>query len=205
MTELKTDEEKAEELKAWWKENGTSVVAGIALAVAALFGWEYWQKYQVDNAEAASTLYSQGRTAETPDVAAQQLQRVREEYGSTPYASMASLQTAKVHAEAGQYPEAAAALQWVIDNSSETEYQEVARLRLARVLIAQEKFTEAESLTAQAYPPAYESLLEELRGDIFAGQKKADEARKAYERAILTNSGGSSEFIQMKLDNLAQN
>ena len=43
MTDFKTDEEKAEELKAWWKENGTSVMAGIALAVAALFGWEYWK------------------------------------------------------------------------------------------------------------------------------------------------------------------
>ena len=57
-------------------------------------------------------------------------------------------------------------------------------------------------LTAMEYPDSFESLLEEIKGDIFASQKKTDEARKAYERAILTNEGGSTEFIQMKLDDL---
>lgn len=201
MTDFKTDEEKAEELKAWWKENGTSVIAGVALAVAALFGWEYWQNHKTTTAESASALYSESRTAE-PEEAARMLQQLQDEYGSTPYGAMAALRTAKNHAGAGEYQQSADTLQWVIDNSNEAEYQDVARLRLARVLVAMGKPDEALKLTAQEYPEAFESLLEELKGDIFAAQDKTDEARKAYERAILTNQGGSTEFIQMKLDDL---
>ena len=202
MTDFKTDEEKAEELKAWWKENGTSVMAGIALAVAALFGWEYWKNHKVTTAESASALYSESRNAEKPEDAARMLQQLQDEYGSTPYGAMAGLQTAKNHAEAGEYQQSADALQWVIDNSAEAEYQDVARLRLARVLVVMEQPEKALELTTHEYPESFESLLEEIKGDIFAAQKKTDEARKAYERAILTNQGGSTEFIQMKLDDL---
>ena len=202
MTDFKTDEEKAEELKAWWKENGTSVIAGVGLAVAALFGWEYWKEHKITTAESASALYTESRNAEKPEDTARMLQQLRDEYGSTPYGAMAGLQTAKNHAEAGEYQKAADALQWVIDNSNEAEYQDVARLRLARVLVAMGQADKALELTKQDYPEAYESLLEEIKGDIFAAQDKKDDARKAYERAILTNSGGSTEFIQMKLDDL---
>ncbi|MGB0848492.1 MAG: YfgM family protein [Thiolinea sp.] len=202
MTDFKTDEEKAEELKAWWKENGTSVMAGVGLAVAALFGWEYWKDHKVATAEGASALYTESRNTEKPEEANRILQQLREEYSSTPYAAMAGLQEAKTHAEAGEYQKAADSLQWVIDNSGEAEYQDVARLRLARVLVAMGKPDQALELTTPDYPEAYESLLEEIKGDIFAAQKKTEEARKAYERAILTNSGGSTEFIQMKLDDL---
>ena len=201
MTDFKTDEEKAEELKAWWKENGTSVMAGVALAVAALFGWEYWQNHKTTTAESASALYSESRTAE-PEDAARMLQQLQDEYSSTPYGAMAGLQAAKNHAEAGDYQKSADALQWVIDNSSEAEYQDVARLRLARVLVAMDQPDKALELTTQEYPESFESLLEEIKGDIFTAQNKVDEARKAYERAILTNQGGSTEFIQMKLDDL---
>ncbi|MEZ5535767.1 MAG: tetratricopeptide repeat protein [Thiolinea sp.] len=203
MTDYKTDEEKAEELKKWWKENGTSVIAGVALAVAGLFGWEYWQNYKTGTAEAASALYTQAQNEADQAVSLQQYARVRDEYSSTPYASMAALQSAKLHAEKGENQQAADALQWVINNSSETEYQEVARLRLARVYVAMQKYDDALALTQLDYGSAYESLLEEIKGDVFAAQSKVEDARKAYERALLT-SGSGNELIQMKLDNLGK-
>lgn len=203
MTDFKTDEEKAEDLKRWWKDNGTSVIAGVALAIAGLFGWEYWQSNKVQTAEAASALYTQADNEADKTVALQQFAQLQNDYSSTPYASMAALQTAKLQAEAGKNQEAATALQWVVDNSSEVEYQEIARLRLARVYIAMEKYDEALALTQQEYGDGFESLLAELRGDIFAAQRKLDDARKAYERAILTD-GGANEMLQMKLDNLGK-
>ena len=204
MSELKTDEEKAEELKAWWRENGNSIIVGVALAIAALFGWEYWKEHKLETAEAAATLYSESQDAADKTQADQVLQRLQNEYSATPYATMAALQTAKNHAEAGEYQQAADRLQWVLDNTAEAEYQDVANLRLARVLIAMEQPEKALAITEKTFASAYEPLLEELRGDIYAAQNKIDEARKAYERAILTNQGGSTEFIQMKLDNLAK-
>lgn len=203
MTDFKTDEEKAEDIKKWWKENGTSVVAGVALAIAGLFSWEYWQTNKIETAEAASAGYLIASREADKTVAQQQFANLQKDYSSTPYASMAALQSAKLYAEEGKDQEAATALQWVIDNSSEAEYQEVARLRLARVHIAMKKYDDALALTQQEYGDGFESLLDELRGDIFAAQSKVDDARKAYERAILTD-GGANELIQMKLDNLGK-
>ncbi len=204
MSDYKTDEEKAEDLKAWWRANGNSVIAGVALAIAGLFGWEYWQGMKVSTAEAAATLYTESQTTDDMAVAAQKMQALQNDYPTTPYAALASLESAKTYAEKGEYEPAAAALSWVKDNSKEQELKDVAQIRLARVLVAMGKYDEALALANQKLGAAYESLLEELKGDIYSAQKQAEQARTAYERAILTNQAGSNELIQLKLDNLGK-
>jgi predicted negative regulator of RcsB-dependent stress response len=206
MTDYKTDDEKVEELKAWWKENGTSVIAGIALAVAGLFGWEYWKDWKENTANAASALYSQAAKATEAglDKALPDIQKLQADYASTPYAATASLKAAQQYAEKGEYEQAATALHWVIDNSKEENFKYLANIRLARVLIAMKKPDEALKLLDQAYPAAYQSLLEEVKGDIYTAQNKLTEARAAYDKAILSNTGGSVDLIKMKRDNLGQ-
>ena len=43
MAELRSEEEQLEVVKRWWKENGTSLIAGAVLAAAGVFGWNAWQ------------------------------------------------------------------------------------------------------------------------------------------------------------------
>ncbi|MBU0654735.1 MAG: tetratricopeptide repeat protein [Gammaproteobacteria bacterium] len=206
MTDYKTDDEKVEELKAWWKENGTSVIAGVALAIAGLFGWEYWKDYKAATAAEASALYAKVADAAeaSPEQAMADVQALQAGYASTPYAATASLKAAQQFAEKGEYDKAATTLRWVVDNSKQEEYKLLASLRLARVLLASGKPEEAAKLTGQTYPAAYQSLLEELKGDIYTAQNKPAEARAAYDKAILGNTGGSVEFIKMKRDNLGE-
>ncbi|WP_298610593.1 tetratricopeptide repeat protein [uncultured Thiothrix sp.] len=200
----KTDDEQAEDLKAWWKENGLSVVAGIALAIAALFAWEYWQKYQIKTMEGASTLYSTLQTTADDAVAAKAIQELQTEYPKSPYAALASLETAKKHAEKGEYEPAITALRWAIDHTKDVDLKNVASVRLARVLASAGKYDEALKLASQSYSASYESILEEIKGDIYSAQKKTEDARKAYERAILAAKNNSSELIKIKLDNLGK-
>ena len=130
---------------------------------------------------------------------------LQEGYPSTPYAAMAMLESAKNYAAEGDYANAAGSLRWVADNTKEAEYRDIARLRLARVLLADSKADEALALVDQTdYPAAYESLREELRGDIHAARNETGKARTAYQRAIVTNSDSSSDLIQLKLDNLPE-
>ncbi|PID34013.1 MAG: hypothetical protein CR976_02510, partial [Thiotrichales bacterium] len=145
-----------------------------------------WQNSKIQTAEAASKAYLVASRETNQSVAQQQFANLQKDYGSTPYAAMAALSSAKLYAEEGKNQEAATALQWVIDNSNEAEYQEVARLRLARVYIDMKKYDDALALTQQEYGAGFESLLEELRGDIYTAQNKVGDARKAYERALLT-------------------
>ncbi|MFZ1342066.1 YfgM family protein [Thiothrix eikelboomii] len=200
----KTDNEQAEDIKNWWKENGLSVVAGIALAIAALFGWEYWQKYQITQMETASSLYNTTQTTADAAIATKNLEQLQSEYAKSPYAALASLETAKQHAEQGEYEPASAALRWVIEHSQDPDLKNAASVRLARVLAATAQYDEALQLASQTYATSYESVLEEIKGDIYSAQNKVEDARKAYERAILAAKNGSNELIKIKLDNLGK-
>ena len=55
----RSEEEQLDIVKRWWKENGTSLIAGAALAAAGVFGWNAWQNYQQGQSEAASVRYQQ--------------------------------------------------------------------------------------------------------------------------------------------------
>lgn len=200
----KTDDEQAEDIKNWWKENGISVVAGIALAIAALFGWEYWQKHQITQMESASALYSVAQTTADDAIATKSLEQLQSEYAKSPYAALASLEAAKKHAENGEYEPATTALRWVIAQSKDTDLKNTASVRLARVLASAGQYDEALQLASQTYGASYESVLEEIKGDIYSAQNKVEDARKAYERAILATKNGSNELIKIKLDNLGK-
>lgn len=206
MSDYKTDDEKVEDLKAWWKENGTSVVAGVALAIAGLFGWQYWKDYKQATAAEASALAAKVEVASKTSMEQAQpdIQKLQSDYSSTPYAAIASLKAAQQYAEKGEYEPARTALQWVIDNSKEADFKHLANVRLARVLLAMKKADEALALTSQTYPAAYQPLIEELKGDIYVAQNKPAEARAAYDKAMASSTGGSTELIKMKRDNLGE-
>jgi predicted negative regulator of RcsB-dependent stress response len=40
-----TEEQQVEVIKSWWKENGTSVLAGTVIGLVGLFGWRYYNDY----------------------------------------------------------------------------------------------------------------------------------------------------------------
>lgn len=206
MAEYKTDEEKVEELKAWWKENGMAVIAGVGLAIAALFGWEYWQKHQQATAASASALYAKAEKAVQSGVeqALPDIKALQDNYAATPYATLASLKLAQYYAEKGEYEPARTALQWALEHGKDDDLKTVAKLRLARVLLAMQKPQEAWALLEATYPTAYQGLVEELKGDVYVAQNKPAEARAAYDKALLGVQGGAAEFIRMKRDNLGE-
>ncbi len=46
-----TDNEREEQLRRWWSDNWAWIIGGVALGLALLAGWQYWQRYQVQTAE----------------------------------------------------------------------------------------------------------------------------------------------------------
>ena len=48
------EHEQGELVRKWLRENSFAIIVGVALGLAALFGWRYWQGYQLgQQAEAA--------------------------------------------------------------------------------------------------------------------------------------------------------
>ena len=199
MTGLKTDEEKAEEIKKWWKDNGTSVLAGVALAIGGTFGWQQWQSHKVTQSEEASHLFSQVNNGTAIDKAGT-LDKLVNDYGATPYAPFAAMEQAK---DAKENQAAIDALR-LATNSDQLNVSRIAKLRLARVLIAGGQFAEAGILIKEKFPSAYTSLIEELKGDLHLAKKELDQARQSYDRAILSAGRDSVEFLKMKRSNLGE-
>ncbi len=64
MAENPTDEEQLARLRSWWEENGTALVVGLVLVVAAVVGWRWYEGYQEERLIEASELYVQFQEAE---------------------------------------------------------------------------------------------------------------------------------------------
>ena len=199
MTGLKTDEEKAEEIKQWWKENGVSVLAGVAFAVAGVFGWQQWQAHKATQSEEASALFSQIINGTAIDRAAT-IKKLESDYSATPYAAFAFMEKAKV---AKDNKIAIRALR-IAAESKQINVARIAKLRLSRALIADGQLDKAALLLKEKFPSAYTSLLAELKGDLYLAKKEIDQARQSYDRAILSAGRDSVELLKMKRNNLGE-
>lgn len=205
MADYETEEQQVEALKNWWKENGTAVITGAALGIAALGGWRGWDWYQEKQAKEASDMFANVQEAVIKNDAESlqaQSDTLRASYKSTPYAVLATLHEAKIQTEQGDLAATAESLRWVIEHSSQDAVQDIARIRLARVLIADNKLDEAAATISRNLPKAYSSLVNEIRGDIFFAKGDVEQAKQAYDQALESADASSVEFLQMKRNDL---
>lgn len=199
-----SEEEQVEALKKWWKENGKSVVAGVVLGLGAVFGWQYWNKHQQQLAEQASLQFekmNQSVQAGSPAAVVQAEALITDHTGS-PYAIFAALDLAKVKFQQGDLAGAKAQLQWALDNSDDTSLQQIARLRLARLMLDAGELDQAALIVGQAPLDNFRGDFAELRGDIALRQGDSAVAREAYAEA-LEYKVSNPALVQMKHDDLA--
>lgn len=205
MAQYETEEQQVEALKNWWKQNGTAVITGAVLAVGALGGWRGWDWYQESQATDASDAYAAVQEyLQEEDIESfrMQAETLRTRYASTPYAVLTALFEAKMQAGNGDLAAAAESLYWVIQHSDQASVRDIARLRLARVLIASSKLDEASAVIDREFPEAYASLVHEIRGDVLVAKGEIEQARQAYDEAINSVHARGVEFLQMKRDDL---
>ncbi|MEM9603231.1 MAG: tetratricopeptide repeat protein [Pseudomonadota bacterium] len=201
-----TDEQQVEALKAWWDENGTSIIVAVVVALAVVGGWRGWQAWQGKQAQLASRVYAELiETVERNDAAAAgHFDTLRADYAGTPYATLGAFHEAKRLVEASDLGGAATALRYAVDNADDADLKAVAALRLARVLLEQGDHAAAlDALPAEA-PASFEALTETVRGDVLLAQNKTAEARAAYERARESSADVADEsLLDMQILDLA--
>ncbi len=216
MVEHFSEEEQIETLKRWWKENGTSLVIGVALAVSGYFGWQYWQDYQQHSREDASSLFNDMMEAGIPDPGQQLTEQditavksiageLMSKYKSSLYAQNAAMLLAKIAVDQNDLPAAETNLRWVLDNSSSDNVEALANLRLAMVLYAEEKYADALQLVKAAPDDSFTSRYAEVRGDILLAQGNSEDAKTAYQLALdnlLQSQGSRRDMIQMKITDI---
>ena len=206
MEEYETEEQQVEALKKWWKANGTSLVMGLAIGVSALFGWRYYAEQSHTHAVQASDLYmqiAQKAASNTLDDKAIDINNLLiNEYSDTPYAALSSLALAKYEYEQNNIDNAAAQLELASKHANGDLLKQVAELRLIRVYIEQEKYSEAEALLNATHDAAFDAQFEELKGDLYNAKGDTAQARLAYDKAIGLHGPSAGNGLRLKRQNL---
>ena len=201
-----TEEEQVEQLKKWWEENNTSLIAGIATALVAVTGWNYWQNHQLEQRQQASQLYQQvleGAAAGNNQVVEKLADQLFVEHGSSAYADYAALQKAKTKVQGGDLEGAKAILQQQLQSAGDDKLRHIARLRLVQLMLATAQYEPGLKLIAEVDPAktgGFSASYDELEGDLYVAMDRLDEARNAYQNAIKT--GQASPLAQFKLDDI---
>lgn len=214
MSDMRTEEEQVEALKSWWKENGRSLLLGIALALAAVFGWKGWQNNQQVSAENAAVVYqnlvqavalaSAPQATEDQRTTATHLAKsLKDEFGDTAYARFGALFSARLYVDSGDYSSALSELDWVLAQSPDEVMKTVATMRKARVMAAMGDVDKAVLLLDDLNTASFSVSVAELKGDLYLQLGQIDKARDAYQVAVAAAPEGARPLLNLKLDNLA--
>ena len=199
-----SDQEQVESIKRWWRANGKAILLGIVIGASIIVGWRMWSNHQATQAEMAAGQYEEvlndmrrGDKAAALDRGA----RLVEQQRDTPYAALTALALAKIKMEDKDQQGARYYLQWVIDNAKQPALKDVARLRLARVMLSAGEAAAALDALKEVDMEAYGVPAQELKGDILVALNRIDEARSAYRSAIASAAGPGEDHdrLQMKL------
>jgi len=202
-----SEDEQVEALKKWWKENGTAVIIGVAIGLGIIVGFWKWREYTSQLQYEASDIYIQFTDAlaeKNAETMASRYQTLIKDYSGTSYAVMAAMQMAKQAIEKNDLDKADSELRWALDHAGQDVIAHLARVRLARVLLAKQKVDEALTLIQGLKPSSFDAEYAEIRGDIYRQKGNASEARKAYQTALDSSlySGKRREFVRMKMSDL---
>lgn len=214
MSDMRTEEEQVEALKNWWKENGKSLLLGIALTLAVVFGWKGWQNNQQVTAENGAVVYqnlvqavalaSAPQATEDQRTTATHLAKsLKEEFGDTAYARFGALFSARLYVDSGDYSAALSELDWVLAQSPDDVMKTVASMRKARVMAAMGDVEPAVTLLESLKSPSFSVSIAELKGDLYRQLGDLDKARNAYQGAVADAPQGTRPLLNLKLDSLA--
>ncbi len=199
------EQEKLDALKAWWKENArliVLVVAAAAIAVAGANGWRWYQHRQSLEAGALYDTLAKALRAGDAKALRDAGGALTERYAGTLYASMGALAAADFHFDRGELKSAKAQLQWVIERSASDDFRDIARLRLAALLLDERAYDEALALLAPPPLEPYAPLFAALRGDVLVAKGRTAEARAAYQLALEKAGAPLRDSVQLRLDAL---
>lgn len=187
MDELLSEKEQIERMRAWWSEYGFYVVGGIVLGAAILFGLNYYQTEQIKAQEEASALYD----ALTEKVAGDDLEGAEVEaaelataHGNSSYAAQSKLAMARLYMDKNRDQDAADALRDLMAMDGVENFKHVGRVRLAKILLYQDKAEEVLTLLDGQDNVAFAARYAETRGDAYVALGRFADARRSYEAAL---------------------
>lgn len=214
MSELRTEEEQIAAIKKWWADNGQSLLIGIGLALAIVFGWKAYQNSVIQTKTEASGLYQQLMSEATKNnfdneeanTLAFLANELKTKFESSEYAIYAAMFLAKDAVEQKNYETAKSELNWILSKTEDARIQHIVKGRLARVLSAEGQHEEALALLTPSLSQ-FEPVFLEIKGDINNRMGNKEEAIEAYQTAyqLVKDKPQTLPLLAVKLSDLGIN
>jgi predicted negative regulator of RcsB-dependent stress response len=207
VEEYLSEKEQWEQIRAWLRDNGLWIIAGIAVGAAALGGWRWYQDHVDSVGAQAGAKYTQvvdafGRGDRTQGFVL--LGELERDYSSSPYVDQGRLMAARMYVDVGDLDKAVTELQAVTEHSKDSELALLARMRLARVQIAQKKADAALATLNGVKPGAFEPRYHEILGDAYYAKGDKATALKEYLKAKVADFGDSDgQQLDLKISDLS--
>lgn len=204
------EQERIDELKAFWSRWGNWITLSLTLVLLVVAGWRGWGWWELRQAGAASAIHEKmddalrrGQLAEATPMAS----TLMSDYSRTPYAAMAALRVARAQLDAGDSKSARTTLTWVVEHGPDPGIQAVAKVRLAGLMLdeggADRSQLDAGLKLLEGTPPAdMAGAWLDRRADLLAELGRADDARAAWTEALskLDSNSPLRPLVQLKLD-----
>ena len=208
-----SDEEQLDQIKSFAKKYGSAMISGILIALIAFFGWEYWQKKNLTEAQNQTAkvqkLMDEAKAVSGQPNALATVSEAADKIVKDDADSVQAIQTqfilAKLAYDKQDYAAAEKALKKV-ENSKvkDAGLLQIVKIRLANSQLAQKKYDDALKTLSTVTEPAFKATADELRGDIYVAKKDNASARKAYQSAWdnLLERKQERQLLQIKLESV---
>ena len=197
-------------IKLLWKKYGSKLITLICVILIIIIAWQYWQKRKVENNVQAADLYQKlslvvKNVSTNSDAIMSQAQNIITLYPNSIYADFARLEVAKQSVLKNNLDQATTSLNEVISNT--TNLNPIAKLRLARIEIAQNKVDDAIKTLSSIKLEGYALSKNLLLGDAYFAKNDYKQAKTYWQNASTyaqkPELANIKTLLQMKIDNLA--
>ena len=187
MNNYSSDEEK---LISWFQENYKNILLGIILGLGFGFSYNYYNDMQSNTQFELSSKYEEAIKAynnNESDLILTLSDELSKEFPANTYTTMSNLYAAKIHYINGDIKESKNKLRQIIDNQNDKDLKSIATIRLARLLISEGKYNDAEIVIKKHVNHDTNLLSIELLGDISLAKNQLLQAKSYYMKLLNEN------------------
>jgi len=201
------EQEQLDQLKHFWKQYGNAITWALIVVLGAFAAWntyQYWQRRQAVQAAALFDEVERSLSSADADKINRVFTDMKNGFGATVYAQQSGLLVAKKYVDMDKLDAAKLALAWVAEQSADTGYQSVAKLRLAAILAENKEFDAALSQLGSTFPVSFAALVADRKGDVLLLQGKRSQAQSEYEKAyrLFDSTTEYRRLVEVKLNAL---
>ena len=194
------EEQEINEIKTWWKENYKSIITIFVLTTTAVFGWRYWQDYQITKSQERSVQYQLAVANIGNDDAS--IEKFVQANEKTSYAVFALLDQAKAFVVNNDFNKAEVVLKQAVAQSTGNILVSISALRLATVQYQLGQYDQAINTLAKVKGDSWESAKLTLMGDIQFAKGDTNAARASFEKALEFATPEERAMIEVRFNSL---